>query len=914
MSFGRLFGRAVELDLLGSFVSGGPGSAPVLVLTGEPGVGKSALLDAAAEIAARAGGRVLRAAALEYEAELRFGALNQLLQPLIGHIDALSAEHRHALRVVMGLEPGAMPSQLVAGAGTLALLGAAAAAQSGGLLLIVDDAQWLDIASSMAVIYAVRRLADADVRMLVATRPEVGDAFIRSGFRVLDLAPLDDAGSEDLLIATFPALSANVRRRLLADAQGNPLALLELPAAFETAGTAPRFPQVPPLTRRLHALFTDRLRDLPAATRRLLLLLVLAGAENSATLEECADALDGRDDLRPAERAGIVRPNPRTGRLEFRHPLIRSAVVELSTSDERRAAHRILADSSAPWPQRRAWHLGQAAVGPDEEVAGLLEAVSRQMLRDGDSTRATAAMLRAAELSPADADRTRRIARAAYLGSSITGEIADTDRLLRSAPEVALAGRSVTVALAAAYQLLNSEGDAATAGRLLLAALRETGGERGEQDAVIEALHTLLFIGFYSGEPQLWPDIEAAVDRVPSQESDTLTLLRTLFVNPLPIAPPALAALDSALDEVRLSADPIRITRVATAGAYLDRVARAREPLCRVITDGRDGGAVAKAIEALFLLAIDDFALGRWDELVDATSEGLQWCTDLGYLMTAGSGRFLRGLVAAARGETALVDRLAEQLLLWAAPRKLGAFAAYASRMRCLSALGASAFADAYRHAAMVNPPGEFLSHNPHAVRLVLDLTEAAARSGRPAAALAHARAARSAGLEHVSARQAMLCTAALAVAGPDDARELFEHALAIPGTDQWVFDRARIRLLYGEQLRRERATAAAKVQLTAAANAFDALRAAPWVERARAELSAAGDTFDPTGPTPLTPQERAVAELAAKGLTNKQIGEQLFLSARTVSTHLHRVFHKLGISRRGALRDAMQRPDEPAG
>jgi predicted ATPase len=284
VSFGRLFGRAVELDLLGSFVSGGPGSAPVLVLTGEPGVGKSALLDAAAEIAARAGGRVLRAAALEYEAELRFGALNQLLQPLIGHIDALSAEHRHALRVVMGLEPGAMPSQLVAGAGTLALLGAAAAAQSGGLLLIVDDAQWLDIASSMAVIYAVRRLADADVRMLVATRPEVGDAFIRSGFRVLDLAPLDDAGSEDLLIATFPALSANVRRRLLADAQGNPLALLELPAAFETAGTAPRFPQVPPLTRRLHALFTDRLRDLPTATRRLLLLVVLAGAENSATL------------------------------------------------------------------------------------------------------------------------------------------------------------------------------------------------------------------------------------------------------------------------------------------------------------------------------------------------------------------------------------------------------------------------------------------------------------------------------------------------------------------------------------------------------------------------------------------------------------------------------------------------------
>jgi len=902
-----LFGRLAEVDLITSFVTGQLGNERVLALNGEPGVGKTALLDAAVEITGRSGARVLRAAALEYEAELMFGALNQLLHPLIGNIDGLDAEHRHAMRVVMGLEPGGMPSQLVACAATLSLLRATAAAEGVGLLLVVDDAQWLDVASSMALIYAVRRVGDADVRMLVATRPEAGDAFIRSGFRVHDLAPLDDSSSDELLKAVFPALSANVRRRLRVDAQGNPLALLELPTAFETTGAATRFPEVLPLTQRLQTLFADRLEGLPEGTRRMLLFVVLAGAENSMTLEDCVTTPEGHNDLPPAERAGIVRANPRTGRLEFRHPLIRSAVVELSTREQRRAAHRILADAFARSPQRRAWHLGQATVGPDEEVAGLLEAVSQQMLRDGDSARAVAAMIRAAELSPNDADRARRTARAAYLGSSITGDISETYRLLRAAPDIESSGRSVTVALPAAYELLNSEGDAATAGRLLLAALRRTGAAQDEEAAVVEALHTLLSIGFYSGQQELWPDIEAALDDAQIPPSDTLALLRTSFVNPLPVNPQALDDLDDALDDLRLSSDPVHIVRVVTAGSYLDRIGRAREPLQRVIHDGRGGGAVAKAIEALFLLALDDFACGRWNELVELTAEGLQWCTDLGYLLTAGLGRFVRGLVAAVRGDMALVDQIAEQLLLWAAPRKLGTFATYASHLRCLSALGTSAFADAYRHAVVVNPPGTFLPYNPHAVWLVLDLTEAATRSGHHAEALAHVNAANSAGLERISPRLAMLTGAAAALTTPREAKRLFEAALAVPGTERWAFDRARIELLYGEHLRRERAIAAARVHLAAAAKTFTELHAEPWIERTRSELRAAGDAAA-ARPAPLTPQEHAVAELAAQGMTNKEIGEQLFLSARTVSTHLYRVFHKLDITRRGALRDAMKR------
>ncbi|WP_405162884.1 AAA family ATPase [Nocardia sp. NBC_01499] len=905
-----LVGREVEHDLVAAFVRGQAGDQPVLVIRGEPGVGKTAVLDMAADIAASQGIRVLRAAALEYEAELKFGALNQLLHPLLDDIDKLGAAHREALRVIMGLASGAMPMQLIAGAATLALL-RASAEQDAALLLIVDDVQWLDLSSTMALSYAARRWTGSEIRLLVAVRAESDDGFTRSGFRVHDLAPLDDNNSDALLRAVYPALTARVRRRLRADAHGNPLALLELPAAFENGTSPANLPAVLPLTDRLQRMFADRLAGLPDGTRRMLLFVILAGAENSVTLADCLPTPEGRADLPAAERAGIVRANPRTGRWEFRHPLIRAAVIEQSTSEERRQVHRILAEALAREPQRRAWHLGQAAVGPDDEVAASLEALAQQMIRHGDSRRATAAMLRAAELSSSDSDRARRTARAAYLGALITGDLAEAARLLLDANRAEVRETpSLAVAVAAAAKLLNDEGDAATANRLLLATIRvhERDIAVGE-DTMVEALHTLLYVGFYSGQPELWDDISDVLDRAEPQPTDTLSLLHNVFANPVEATPAALRQLTDALDGLRFSADPLRIVRVATAAAYVDRVGLARESLWRVITDGRRGGAVAKAIEALFLIALVDFFDGDWAELIDVTDEGLQLCAEFGYTLLAGPGRFLRALVDAARGHTDAADLAAEELLLWAAPRRLATYAGYSSHIRCLSALGRSSFDEAYRHAASVNAPGAFPRYTPHALWLVLDLTEAAARSGRMVEARAHAEAAVAAGLPERSTRLRMLTKAALAVTDPPDWRGLFEDALTTPDSARWVFDCARVELLYGERLRRERESAAARAHLTKAARVFEQLQAVPWLARTRAELRAAGESA-PTEVrgSALTPQEQAVAELAASGLTNKEIAERLFLSARTVSTHLHRVFPKLGITTRSALRDAMSR------
>jgi DNA-binding CsgD family transcriptional regulator len=907
-----LFGRAVEVELIESFVTGRSDFGGVLVVAGEAGAGKSALLDAGAEIAARAGRRVLRAAALKYEAELQFGGLNQLLHPLADRVDGLRDEHRQALDVVLGLASGAMPSQLIVGAATLALLREAATAEDGGLLLIVDDVQWLDLSSGMAMIYAMRRQEGAEVRMLVASRSEeTGDAFVRSGFRVLDVPSLDDASSDELLVSAFPALPTTVRHRLRADAQGNPLALLELPTVLETAGTAASVPGVLPLTKRLQSVFAERLKNLPEETRRTLLLVVLAGAGSGVGIEDVVPTSEGQLALAPAERARILRRNARTGRLEFRHPLIRSAVFELSTSQERRAAHRALADIAAASPQHRAWHLGQAAVEPDEEVAGLLEAVSLRMLREGraDGVRAASAMLRAAELSPAADDRARRTARAAYLGSSITGDLAEMRRLLRDTPDIAAASQSLAVALATAYQLLNAEGDAATASRLLLAALNQIGDVRDQESDVVEALYLLIYTGYYGGRPELWADIDAVLELMRGHQPETMTLVCAGLRYRLPIDPRVLERLDETLNDLRWSADSASIIRVAIAGLYLDRAEGIVEPLRQLVTRSRDSGATTTTIEALFFLALHDFGIGRWEELVEAASEGRQLSVDVGFGLTGCLGRFARGLVAAARGESALVDECAEQLLMWAAPRKLQTVATYASHLHCLAALGACAFDDAYRHAVMINPPGAFPAHNPHARWLVLDLAEAAARSGRAVEALAHAEAAQAAGLALISPRQAMTCTAALALGTPEPhvAGKLFEQALAVPDCERWVFDRARVELLYGEHLRRELAAGAAKVHLAAALRGFEDLAAGPWIERARMELRALGGSVAHDGPVALTERETAVAELAAQGLTNKQIGERLILSPRTVSTHLHRVFHKLDIPSRAALRDALR-------
>jgi hypothetical protein len=362
-----------------------------LLVLGEPGVGKTLLLEAAADAAADAGTRVLRARGVEFEAGMSFSGLNQTLLPVFADFARLPAAHRDALNVALGLAEGRPPDRLVVSNATPAVLRLAATDRP--LLVIVDDLPWLDRASASVLGFVARRLAGSRVGFLAAARPEQESFFDRAGLPELELQPLDADAARSLLDARFPLLAPSVRDRILAEARGNPLALLELPAALsdEQRAALQALPPTMPLSRRLQALFTSRIKELPARTGQLLLLMAPDGTGDPRVLETAAATRPGLGDLAAAEQARLAYVDRGTHRPAFRHPLIRSAVVELSTGDQRRRAHRELAELWADQPDRRAWHLAEAMAEPDERTAELRHLPRRAPRRaDNPARRATA--------------------------------------------------------------------------------------------------------------------------------------------------------------------------------------------------------------------------------------------------------------------------------------------------------------------------------------------------------------------------------------------------------------------------------------------------------------------------------------------------------------------------------------------
>ena len=461
--------------------------------------------------------------------------------------------------------------------------------------------------------------------------------------------------------------------------------------------------------------------------------------------------------------------------------------------------------------------------------------------------------------------------------------------------------------MTAALVLLNGDGEVDVAHRLLAGAI-----ERGQApDAVLaQALSVLSLICSAGGRAELWKTFYDTSERLGPAGPTELDLLSKTFADPVRTAVPALGSLDLAISELTAETDVTRIVAIATASIYVDRLAGCRDALWRVVRSGRNGGTVASAIRALLMLGTEYFMTGQWDTAGQVISEGIELSKARGYELLAWPGRYQLAVLAAARGDFATTQALTDEMTGWAEPRKAKAVRTFAWHARALAALGTGDFETAYQQAAAVSPAGQIASHTPCAIWAALDLVEAAARTGRKAEAATHVAAMREANIAGLSPRIALLAGGCEAIASPDDsAVQLFRNALAIPGVDRWPFDQARVRLIYGERLRRMRATGESRVQLAAALKTFDHLGARPWAERARTELRAAGQARLGAGECAsalLTPQERQIAELAAAGLTNKQIAERLFLSHRTVGGHLHQVFPKLGVATRAALRDAL--------
>lgn len=909
-----LFGRGVELHRIARFLDRAQHTGDTRLVRGEPGVGKSALLDAAADLADTAGTLVLRASGAEFEADVSYSGLNQLLLPLRAELGRLAVGEHDALSVALGFGPGPPPGALLVCNAALSLV--AAAAEQKPVLLLIDDVQWIDRASAVVFGFIARRVTGHPIGVVMSCRTGSETFLDRRGLTEQLVEPLDVHASEHLINDRFPHLSPRTRQRVLDLAQGNPLALVELAAPL--TGPEPQAmdqADVIPLSDRLQALFASRIAALPEPTRRLLLVAAFEGTGEIRVLREAAGESSGLGDLAPAEREQLVDVDDGASRITFRHPLIRSTIVAMSTHEERRHAHLVLADSPHGDSERQAWHLAAAAVGPDETAAAMLDRVARRTMLRGDALGAVSALVRAAELSTTTTARGRRLAQAAYIGAESgdsLGDIVNPEHLLaearRAGPD---SSGSLHAANAATFLMLNGDGEVNTAHRLLVGAIETADhGYRADDTALIEAMHTLLLLSWYACTPAHWEPFFRAMRKLTPEPPEILALASKTFVDPVRTGAAAAPELERILATLPDEQDPSRIIRIGAASVYLDRLADTREAHWRVVHRGRDGGSPRRHIGALMHLCLDDYLTGRWDESEELAHEGQELCTTTGFSFFRWYFLYNRAVIAAGRGRTDEAFALADEMTCWAKPRGVTSVLLYAHHPRALAASATGDFDAAFRHAAALSPAGVLTPHVPQSTWVMFDLVEAALRTGRDEDARAHVEALREADVAALSPRMELIQRGVEALVLDDDTADArLEELLTSPSADRWLFEACRMRLAHAESLRRRKISHRSRRFLLDAREGFAAMGSRPWLERSEQELRANGFrqfSESSTTPAPLTAQELEIAHLAASGMTNRQIAERLYLSHRTVGAHLYRVFPKLGVSSRAGLRDAL--------
>jgi DNA-binding CsgD family transcriptional regulator len=897
-----LLGRVPEREridhLLGDARAGRSGA---IVFSGEAGVGKTALLEYAAGTAK--GFRVLRAIGIESEASFAFSALMQLTRPVLGALDHVPEPQRDALERALGLglaEAGAHESFL-AYAGTLSLL--AAAADEEPLLCLVDDAHWLDSSSADAIAFAARRMEAERIAILFAARQREGRGLNAPGVEELTVTGLDEPAARELLAGGPARVAPAVAHRLIAATQGNPLALIELPAILSVEQRAGREPLDAPLPagESIERAFLSRARALSDAARRALLL---AAASDTGDLDVIVQAA-GKDAyaVDEAETAGLVRV--RGGDLVFRHPLVRSAVYSGAPAGDRRAAHAALADAiGASNPARRAWHLAEAALGPSEGTARALEDAASAAGRR--STEDEGRLLeRAARLTPDPTQRAPRLLRAgAALHEAGRAEEAMAlldlglaiveDPLLRAdlhetrlyvARALGSVGANVETCLAEAERV--EALDPLRAAGILYHATYQA-FERYDLErsaALFRRMEQLAAAGGELSLPTLGAHVWQALREGRSED----------------VRAPALAGADAALAQARLDEKAVDFAECLT---FIEDYPPARRLLERAVPEYRARGRIVDLVRALAALANLELRLGNVARASVAAHEAVQLSEEgaLDYWIAWSRAR-LAGVEAVIGRENecrANVDRSVE-ICRETGDRETEAHA-HDALGRLELGLGRSeqaiaALSDAAAIAGGIAHPGYILWRP--------DLIEAHVRAGRD-------RDARRVLLElEETAGSGPWATAVaarcLALVADDDGA--FEKAHAC--CDEWVspFERARTELVWGERLRRDGHRVAARERLMAALAEFERLGASSWAARAREELRASGQTVTRGGlivTERLTPRELEIALHAAAGLTNREIGARLFLSPKTIELHLGRVYRKLGLRSRTELASVM--------
>ncbi|WP_328603348.1 LuxR family transcriptional regulator [Amycolatopsis sp. NBC_00345] len=888
-----ILGRSRELAVIGRMLArarSAHGSG--LVLRGEAGIGKSALLTEAEASAVAAGIRVLRVVGVESESTLTYAALHQLLLPVRERVDRLPGPQADALRTAFGIAAGPPTQPFLVSVAALTLL--SDLAMETPLLIAIDDAQWCDAASLDAFAFVARRLEAESIALLLAIRDGAGRDVDAAGLAELRLRGLDDATAAELL---GDRVSPTLLPALVGSTGGNPLALVEL---ADRLGEAEELP----LADRLEQAFLERVRRIgpDAAT---LLVAAAAGTSGIAAVERAAAYL-GVDPavLHSPAVADVLRFED--DGLAFRHPLMLSAVYGSAPPDALRAVHDALARALADDPEhaeRRTWHRAKASAGPDEEVAAELERAAGEALHRSGYLAAAAAMERAAELTGEPGERARRLtgaADAAWRGGDTTGTLGLLDRVhaagrvglearyLRGSVELRAGSPAEAVAILVPAARDAVAVDPALALRILLLA-REAVFTAAQPEAMDALGQTL----------RLLPDLDRPADRL-------VAFLLGAFLQPRADAEQA-GSVAAALTEVEASADPELLLAAGGMAWAVGEYGLSTRLRGRAVARARAMGAAGTLALTLEYIVPDEISRGDYAAAEALADEGLRLAEETGRRNSASLHLALLSTATGLRGKEAEAGRMAEQALSEAVTRRLVKVADVAQRSLGLLALAGRRPEDALVAFEKLDGSGLVPGSPVMAVSAAPDHIEAAVRAGTPAVGerlvgryLTWARAVGSAELGALAARsQALLAGSAV------EAEKHYAEALRLHALADRPFDHARTELLYGEFLRRDRQRARARGYLRSAMDAFTRLGTPVWAERARTELRAAGETVGGAAPgltEGLTPQELQVARAVARGDTNREVAAELFISPRTVDYHLRKVFRKLGISSRRDL------------
>jgi DNA-binding CsgD family transcriptional regulator/tetratricopeptide (TPR) repeat protein len=906
-----LMDRRAERDALGGLVDAvRSGESRALVVRGDPGVGKTVLVDHLAGRASGSGCRVARAAGVQSEMELAFAGLHQLCAPMLGHLDGIPEPQQDALRTAFGLAAGPPPDRFFVGLAVLSLLSEVAAEHP--LICVIDDEQWLDRASAQALGFVARRLAADPVGLVFAAR-EPGSEL--AGLPELEVDGLRDADARALLASVLAGpLDARVRDLIIAETRGNPLALLELPRGLTSAELAGGFglPGVTPLAGRIEDSFARQLDALPERARRLLLVAAADPSGDRLLVWRAASWLGiGVQEAGPAVEAGLVAFG---ASVRFRHPLVRSAAYRSASLSERQQVHAALAEvtDAIADPDRRAWHRAQAAAGPDEDVAAELERSAGRAQARGGMTAAAAFLERSVTLTADPARHAERMLTAAQ-ASMQAGAFGKALELLDRAEEEPLGELQSARSDLLRGHVTFASGMGSDAPPLLLKAAQrlEPLDLALARQAYLDAWLAAVFAGRLAGQATLL-EVCRAARRLPSPGDrpgkpelvlDALTLLVT--DGPGTAAPALRTAMDAFTAADVTAEERLRWNTFAEGAA----IALWDLDAWRALVERQ--AATVRAVGALGQLPLVLVGLGAtttWAGDLTASAALVAESDTVCEATGAHAPPFAALMLACLRGREAEAVSLVEATIAGATAGGQGLTVGYANWVAAILYNSLGQYEQALAAATQSSQDAAMYV----SLWALPELIEAAVRSGNVGLAIGPmARLAEStqAGGTDFGLGIESRCRALLG--DGDTAERLYREAIERLARTRYRPDLARAHLLYGEWLRQDSRRTDARTQLRIAHDMFDTIGMEAFASRAGRELRATGETVRKRtvrAPGTLTAQEAHIARLARDGHTNTEIGTQLFLSARTVEWHLRKIFTKLDIGSRRELRAALAR------